>query len=54
LFGDSLNEAFKMAAPRLVVELTMGKQLRNAGDAEAVLFVDRAQNPALCLDIPAV
>jgi hypothetical protein len=26
LFGDSLNEAFKMAAPRLVVELTIGKE----------------------------
>jgi hypothetical protein len=26
LFGDSLNEAFKMAAPRLVVELTIAKE----------------------------
>jgi transposase len=26
LFGDSLNEAFKMAAPRLVVELTIGEE----------------------------
>jgi hypothetical protein len=26
LFGDALNEAFKMAAARLVVELTFGEE----------------------------
>jgi hypothetical protein len=26
LFGDSLNEAFKMAARRLVVEVTWGRR----------------------------
>ena len=37
LFGDSLNEAFKMAAARLVVELTIGEERHDEADGDCAI-----------------